>query len=220
MPRASFMNKLYRFDESSFTAICDHLAKMDSDLGAILENHGYPPFWKRSPSFETLVHIILEQQVSLASALSAMNKLKEKTGEVTPRNLQAMTDAGLRSCFFSRQKIDYTRQLTSAVISGKLDIGELENMDNDAVRARLTAIKGIGNWSADVFLMMALHRSDIFPSGDLALLTSIRETRRLPPNTPASAMAQLADEWKPFRTIAAFILWNAYLCRRNRKSSY
>ena len=213
------MNKLYRFDESNFMAICDHLAKMDADLGAILEKHGYPPCWKRPSSFETLVHIILEQQVSLASALSAMKRLKEKTGEITPRNLQALSDAELRSCFFSRQKIIYTRQLTAAVISGELDIGELENMDNEAVRSRLTAIKGIGNWSADVYLMMALHRSDIFPLGDLALLTSMRETKQLPPNTPTSAIALLADEWKPYRTIAAFVLWHAYLCRRSRQSS-
>lgn len=213
------MNMLYRFDESNFTAICDRLAKSDTDLGIILEKYGYPPCWKRPASFETLVHIILEQQVSLASALSAMKKLKEKTGEITPQNLQALTEAELRSCFFSRQKINYTRQLTAAVISAELNIRELENLDNDAVRSRLTAIKGIGNWSADVYLMMALHRSDIFPLGDLALLTSMRETKQLPPNTPTSAIALLADKWKPFRTIAAFILWHAYLCRRNRQSS-
>lgn len=150
------------FTDKNFISICDTLAINDPDLHSIIHQYGYPPFWKRTASFETLVHIILEQQVSLASAVAALNKLKEKIIRITPQNLLSLSDAEMKACYFSRQKIIYTKHLASEIISGQLNLEELNAMDNDRIRAALTKIKGIGNWSVDVYLMMVLQRCDLF----------------------------------------------------------
>lgn len=204
------------FSETNFKIICDQLAKTDADLQSILASCDYPPFWKRPPTFETLVYIILEQQVSLASARAAVARLKEKTGDITPANLVALTGEELRACYFSRQKITYVKHLATAILDNALNIDELSLMDNDSVRTTLTKIKGIGNWTVDVYLMMALQRSDLFPLGDIALITSIKETKKLSKDISKEAIAAIASRWKPYQTIAAFILWHAYLCKRRR----
>ncbi|MEP7110518.1 MAG: DNA-3-methyladenine glycosylase 2 family protein [Ferruginibacter sp.] len=211
------MSAIHSFSESNFKDICDHLAKKDPDLQAILDKYHYPPCWKRSPSFETLVHIILEQQVSLASAMAAMNKLKQKIGDITPANLIALRNEDLKDCYFSRQKIIYTRHLANAILTNELKIETFSRMDNDRVRSALTKIKGIGYWSADIYLMMALQRCDLFPLGDVALMTSLRETKNLSKEISREAIAAIASSWKPYQTIAAFILWHSYLCKRKRQ---
>ncbi len=210
------MNRIPTFSETNFKDICDHLGKKDPDLQLILNNCNYPPMWRRSPSFETLVHIILEQQVSLASALAALNKIKEKITHITPANLLILSNEELRACYFSRQKITYTRHLAQSFINNELNIRELDKMDNDTVRSTLTKIKGIGNWTVDVYLMMVLQRTDVFPLGDVALMTSVKETKRLSKDISREAIAEIASGWKPYQTIAAFILWHAYLCKRKR----
>lgn len=209
-------NRIPIFSETNFKDICDHLGKKDPDLQLILESYNYPPLWRRSPSFETLVHIILEQQVSLASALAALNKIKEKITHITPASLLALSNEELRACYFSRQKITYTKYLAQSVINNELNIGELSNMNNEVVRSTLTKIKGIGNWTVDVYLMMVLQRPDVFPLGDIALMTSIKETKRLSKDISKEAIAEIASGWKPYQTIAAFILWHSYLCKRKR----
>ena len=206
------------FTEKNFISICDKLAIQDHDLHSIIHQYGYPPLWKRAATFETLVHIILEQQVSLASALAALNKLKEKIGQITPVNLLLLSTEELKACYFSRQKIIYTRHLASELISGQLNLEELNAMDNDAIRTTLTKIKGIGNWSVDVYLMMVLQRSNLFPLGDVALIKSIRETKELPKETSREAIAIIAAKWKPYQTVAAFILWHSYLNKRKRQA--
>lgn len=208
------MNGIQTFSESDFKDICDILAKNDTDLQSILDTHHYPPCWKRSPSFETLVHIILEQQVSLASAMAALNKLKEKTGDITPANLASLSDEELKACYFSRQKIIYAKHLANALLNNELNLEALSLMDNDTVRSTLTKIKGIGNWTVDVYLMMALQRCDLFPLGDVALMISVRETKKLPKEISKKGIGVIASAWKPYQTIAAFILWHAYLCKR------
>ncbi|MEO6550805.1 MAG: DNA-3-methyladenine glycosylase 2 family protein [Ferruginibacter sp.] len=204
------------FDESNFKHICDWLASIDADLQSVINNAGYPPCWKRSPTFETLVHIILEQQVSLASALAAMKKLKEKIGEITPVSVAALSSEELRSCYFSRQKTVYVQQLAVAVLINELDIEALNKMSNDLVRAKLIKYKGIGNWTVDIYLMMALQRSDLFPLGDIALMTSMRATKNLAKEVSKEDIVAMAAAWKPYQTIAAFILWHAYLCKRKK----
>ena len=206
------------FTDKNFKSICDNLATDDPDLQSIIQQYGYPPFWKRTASFETLVHIILEQQVSLAAALTALNKLKEKVGEITPVNLLLLSNEELKACYFSRQKIIYTRHLASELISGQLNLEELNTMDNDTVRSTLTKLKGIGNWSVDVYLMMVLQRCDIFPLGDVALITSIKETKGLSKETSRKEIAIIAEKWKPYQTVAAFILWHSYLSKRKRQA--
>ena len=208
---------ILRFSEYNFISICDELIQKDADLKIIIDQYGYPPMWKRVASFETLIHIILEQQVSLASALSALKKLQEKIGEVTPQNLLALSNEELKFCFFSRQKIVYAQHLANVLLDDPLFLESLSEMDNDKVRTELIKIKGIGNWSADVYLMMVLQRADLFPLGDIALIKSIRETKNLSKEISKQSIAEIADQWKPYQTIAAFILWHGYLCRRNKK---
>ena len=208
---------ILRFSEYNFISICDELIQKDADLKIIIDQYGYPPMWKRVASFETLIHIILEQQVSLASALSALTKLKEKIGEVTPQNLLALSNEELKFCFFSRQKIVYAQHLANVLLDDPLFLESLSEMDNDKVRTELIKIKGIGNWSADVYLMMVLQRADLFPLGDIALIKSIRETKNLSKEISKQSIAEIAYQWKPYQTIAAFILWHGYLCRRNKK---
>jgi len=210
------MTAIPTFSEADFKHICDQLAKRDPDLASILATHDYPPLWRRTPSFETLVHIILEQQVSLASALAALKKLKEKIGEITPARLVALTNEELKACYFSRQKIVYVKHLACSILNNELDMNALSQMDDDAVRSALTKIKGIGNWTVDVYLMMVLQRRDLFPLGDVALMTSMKEIKKLPKDTSKEKIAGIAAAWKPYQTIAAFILWHAYLCKRKR----
>lgn len=171
--------------------------------------------WSRPNTFESLVHIILEQQVSLASALAALNKLKESIGEITPARVLPLTDEAFKSCYFSRQKTTYTRYLAEAILSGKVNLNTFETLPDDEIRRQLTALKGIGNWTVDVYLMFILHRTDVFPAGDLAAVQAFKKLKDLP-NTPKEILAELALQWRPYRTIATMILWHFYLSSRKK----
>lgn len=198
----------------SFTYLCDQLAEKDADLKNIIHQYGYPPFWSRKANFETLVHIILEQQVSLASAKAALHKLKETTGNVTTKKFLLLSDAALRACYFSRQKTMYARCLARVIQNKKLAIRKLSVMGEEEIRQQLTSIKGIGNWTVDVYLMMVLHRTDLFPIGDVALINSLKYVKKLPEQISKEKIEQTAEIWRPYRTIAAFMLWHAYLNRK------
>lgn len=128
------------FNKKNFTSLCDALAATDADLRMVIQQYGYPPLWKRAASFETLIHIILEQQVSLASALAALNKLKEKILDITPQNVLALSDEELKACYFSRQKMGYARHLAEVIISEDFNLNDFSTLDNEAVKARLTKI--------------------------------------------------------------------------------
>lgn len=205
------------FSASDFHAMCDRLAREDRDLLSIIRAHGYPPLWSRPEGFATLVHIILEQQVSLASARAALDKLIEKTGTITPENVLALSDETLKACYFSRQKMAYVRDLATRVMDGMLQLASFQELSNEAIRRELTAVKGIGSWTADIYLMMALHRCDLFPLGDIALINSIKAVKKLPSTTSHEEIALLANNWRPYRTVAAFLLWHAYIIRRGMK---
>src|SRR5579864_7045154 len=151
---------IQQFNQSNYQSICDELASADPDLQNIIDTHGYPPFWSRPNSFESLVHIILEQQVSLASANSALNKLRERVQEITPARILLLTDEEMRACYVSRQKSGYIKYLAEAILSGQINLEEFPVMHDDEVRAKLVALKGIGNWTADVYMISALHRAD------------------------------------------------------------
>jgi DNA-3-methyladenine glycosylase II len=200
-----------RFTQSTYQSICDKLAAADPDLAAIIKTYGYHPYWSRPNSFETLVHIILEQQVSLASALSALNKLKERVQEITPARILLLTDEEMRACYVSRQKNIYIKYLAEALLSGQLNLTELEDMPDDQVRAKLTALKGIGNWTADVYLMFVLQHSDIFPIGDLAAVNALKRIKKLPADITRQQMLEIAEQWRPYRTLATMLLWHFYL---------
>lgn len=209
------MKKPLYFTSDTLPRLCDRLAKKDADLKAVIDTYGYPPFWNRKPDFETLIHIILEQQVSLASAKAALRKLKEKLDKVTPGRLAALTDAELKACYFSRQKIVYARSLAAAILNKELSIADLPALPDEAIRSSLTRIKGIGNWTVDVYLMMVLHRNDLFPAGDIALVNSVKYLKQLPAHTSKEEILFMAEAWKPHRTVAAFLCWYAYLKRKN-----
>ncbi|WPU94540.1 DNA-3-methyladenine glycosylase 2 family protein [Mucilaginibacter sabulilitoris] len=200
-----------QFNQSNYRSICDELASADADLADIIDTYGYPPLWSRPNTFETLVHIILEQQVSLASALSALNKLKEYIQEITPARVLLLTDEEFKTCYFSRQKTIYTKYLAEAIISGQINLKELEQLPDDVIRAKLTALKGIGNWTADVYLMFVLQHADIFPIGDLAAVNALKRVKKLPKETTREELIDIARQWAPYRTIASMLLWHYYL---------
>src|SRR4026208_464265 len=205
------------FNENNFHQLCDKLFRKDKDLRRIGKEHGYPPMWVRPATFQTLILFILEQQVSLASAYAAFKKLREKIGYVTPAKVLSLMDEDLRACYFSRQKIVYARELAKAIQAKQLALKSFSNAHEDEVRIELKKIKGIGDWTVDVYLMHALQRSDLFPLGDIALVNSLKETKKLHPHTTKEDMLVIAESWRPYRTIASMILWHAYIKKRGIK---
>ncbi|MGJ7033021.1 DNA-3-methyladenine glycosylase family protein [Niabella hirudinis] len=205
---------IHSFSEKTFKRICNQLAKKDSHLAGVLKAYGHPPMWTRVNSFESLVHIILEQQVSLASALAALKKLQEYTGHISPEVLLKLSDTEMRACYVSRQKMIYIRGLAEAIISGSIDLAEIHQLPDAVIREKLTVLKGIGNWTVDVYLMFVLQRADIFPVGDLAAVNALKRLKALDKDTPKEALIAVAATWAPHRTVATMILWHYYLSER------
>jgi len=199
------------FSKRNFKKICDELASTDKDLALIIRTHDYPPMWTRPNTFETLVHIILEQQVSLASALAALNKLRARLKEVTPERFMELSDEELKACYFSRQKTVYSRGLAVALLNDHLELPMLESLPDDEVRAKLITLKGIGHWTIDVYLMFVLRRTDIFPMGDLAALNALRRVKKLSRDTSKEHLSKVVARWQPYRTVATMLLWHLYL---------
>ncbi len=204
-----------QFDSGSFDKLCDWLVKGDKDLQTVIELYGYPPMWTRPNSFETLVLTILEQQVSLASAFAAYKKLKDCI-TITPKKFLNLSDEDLRACYFSRQKIVYVRGLANAIISKQIVLKKFETADDAFVRKELTALKGIGNWTVDIYLIHALRHTDVFPIGDLALVNGIKMLKDDASLTKEDIF-KLAEKWKPYRTIATMIIWHYYIRKKNIK---
>lgn len=202
---------MLRFTSANYHSLCDQLAQTDPDFARVIQTYGYPPMWSRPNTFETLVHIILEQQVSLASALSALNKLKDRVGEVTPAGVLLLTDAELRECYFSRQKTAYVRYLAAAIINRQIDLEAFEQMEDEEIRTKLCSLKGIGNWTVDVYLMFVLKHTDVLPLGDLAVVNAIKRLKGLPKETTKDELASIGQQWKPYRTVASMLLWHYYL---------
>lgn len=187
------------------------LSARDPDLSQILSKFGPPPMWARKPGFPTLILIILEQQVSLASARAAYDRLREAATPLTPARFLELDGSTLRDIGFSRQKAAYGRGLAKALVSGHLDLNKLAMMPDTGVRAELIRIKGIGPWTADIYLLMALGRPDIMPSADLALATAIQKVKNLASRPTPDALNTISQNWKPWRAVAARILWHYYL---------
>jgi DNA-3-methyladenine glycosylase II len=157
------------------------------------------------------VHIILEQQVSLASAKAAFVKLEKASGVIAPETFLRFDDAQLKTIGFSRQKAAYCRGLARAILNGELDLDTLSTLDDESVRAALLRIKGIGPWTADIYLLMVLLRPDIWPGGDLALAVAYQKLRALPTRPSVAELAAIAETWRPWRAVAARLLWHFYL---------
>jgi len=198
-------------DDARLRAAAEELAVVDPDLGGILARHGPPPLWDRPAGFETLVAIVLEQQVSLASGAAALARLRSAAGAIEPAAIVALGEDGARSAGLTRQKARYVVGLAEATLDGRFDPDALAVADDEAARAALTALLGIGRWTADIYLLMVLCRPDVWPDGDLALATSMRRAKALAALPSAAEQREIAASWRPWRAVAARLLWHAYL---------
>jgi DNA-3-methyladenine glycosylase II len=187
------------------------LCRRDRDLAKVFERLGPPPLWAREPGFPTIVRIILEQQVSLSSAKAAFDRLVEATSPLTPRRFLKLDDIQLKAIGFSRQKTGYCRLLSESIIARRISLAAFDGMDDDLVRVEMMKLKGIGRWSADIYLLMALLRPDIWPSGDLALATAVQQVKRLSKRPNDEELAAMSARWRPWRAVAARLFWHHYL---------
>jgi DNA-3-methyladenine glycosylase II len=192
------------------------LASRDADLAAIVDRYGPPPLWDREPGFPTLLHIVLEQQVSLASAQAAFDRLLVATNPLTPTSFLRLTDDELLAVGFSRQKARYGRAIAAAVEDGSLDLDGLGDLRDAEVVAALESMPGIGRWTSSIYLLMVLGRPDVWPVADIALAESVRTVKGLDRRPDAEAMTRLGEPWRPWRSVAARLLWHDYLARRGR----
>jgi DNA-3-methyladenine glycosylase II len=197
-------------------AVAD-LTGRDPRLARIAAEYGPPPLWERDPGFPTLLRTILEQQVSLASARAAYEKLLVIASPLTPERFLGLNDSELKSSGFSRQKTRYGRDLAAAIVSGRLDLEGLQALDDQEARAALTRVKGIGKWTADIYLLLALRRPDVWPAGDLALATAVRQAMGLAATPDPVRMEAIGAAWQPWRSVAARLLWHYYLSTRSTK---
>lgn len=202
--------------QGTYEASITELSTRDKDLAAVILKWGNPPFWTHMPGFPGIVLAILSQQVSLESAQAAFTKLEVAVGPLVAETFLSLDDTKLREIGFSHQKASYVRGVAQAAIEGELDFDLLETLNDDQVRQKLMAIKGIGRWTADTYLLFALRRADAWPSGDLALAKSIQEVKGLVSVPGFDEVDRLALDWKPWREVAARILWHSYLSERGR----
>ena len=167
--------------------------------------------WKRPGGFRTLVLLILEQQVSLASARAAFDRLTAAAGRLTPERVLELDDAQYRGAGVSRQKTRYIRHLSACVLDKSLRLARLPHLDDDGVRAELTQVKGIGAWTAEVYLLMSLQRPDVWPVGDIALQAAAAEIKGRDARPGPEELMEIGEQWRPWRSVAARILWHHYL---------
>jgi DNA-3-methyladenine glycosylase II len=203
-------------DEASLLGAVEALSATDADLAGIVDRHGPPPLWARKPGFETLVKIILEQQVSLGSAVAALGRLRAALGiddgaPLRPRAVIELGEDAMRTAGLTRQKARYLRALAEDVESGRLDLAGVAAATDGDARAALITVAGIGRWTAGIYLLMALGRSDVWPDGDLALAAAMRRAKGLATLPSREEQRAIAEAWRPWRAVAARILWHAYL---------
>jgi DNA-3-methyladenine glycosylase II len=198
-------------DADALLAAVRELAARDVDLAGIVARHGPPPLWDRRPGFETLVAIVLEQQVSLGSGAAALARLRAAVGAVESERVVALGEDGARAAGLTRQKARYVVGLADAALDGTFDADTIAAADDDTARASLVRLLGVGPWTADIYLLMALGRPDIWPSGDLALAIAMRRAKRLAALPTLEEQTRIAAAWRPWRAVSARILWHAYL---------
>ena len=203
-----------KLDQTTLLEGVKWLSEKDPDLSMVVSEYGPPPLWDREPGFPSLLKIILEQQVSLASAQSTYDKLVSKLGILTPGSFITLDDAELKESGFSRQKTRYGRILAKSILDGSLDIYGFEEFSNEEVEEKLTALTGIGKWTAGIYLLMILCRPDVWPGGDLALNKAMMEVKGLEKVPDNDTAEEIAENWRPWRSVAARILWHHYLSGR------
>lgn len=194
----------------------EQLAKIDPDLGRLFLRLGTPPLWAREPGFATLIQIILEQQVSLKAARSMFQRLCEHLGEISPGSVMIAGEAGLKALGLTRQKARYCHGLAERIADGHLQLEQLEMLTDEEGRGALLAVPGLGPWSVDIYYLMALRRSDVWPQGDLALAVALQELKELDAPATHKEQARFAEAWSPWRAVAARMLWAHYLDARGQ----
>ena len=202
--------------EESLARSARLLASRDTHLAQILQTHGAPPLWARRPGFATLIRIILEQQVSLLSAAAMFRRLRKNILPFTPRQFLQVGETGLRSLGLTHQKTSYCLRLSESVIDKSIDLTALRQLPDEEVRNALVKIKGIGPWTADVYILMALRRPDVWPENDLALAIAMENLKGLSVRPTPNGLREMAESWRPFRAVAARMLWQHYLAQRGR----
>jgi DNA-3-methyladenine glycosylase II len=182
----------------------------------ILARAGPPRFRRRRNGFGTLLHVILEQQVSIDAAAAMHKRLLGLCRPLAPATFLALDDGTLRACGFSRQKMGYARDLARMIDSGKFDFSGLASAEDEVALGALLSVRGIGRWSADVYLLFALGRPDIWPAGDLGLQAAIRDHIGLGARVDEVEVRRLGEAWRPWRSVAACLFWQSYLHTRGR----
>lgn len=203
-----------RLDRGTLAAAVRALTRRDPALRNLVRRDGLPPLWARPPGFATLLRIILEQQVSLASARATFARLEAAAGVVSPRAVLGLRLDGLRDLGFTRQKAGYCVGLAQAIAGGALDLCRVAQAGDEAARDALVRVRGVGRWTADIYLLMALRRPDVWPAGDLALHRALMRAKQLRSLPSTAQAAELATVWAPWRSVAARIMWHAYLSER------
>jgi DNA-3-methyladenine glycosylase II len=189
----------------------DHLTQADRDLARVIDEIGPPPPRGEPPGFAALLGIIVSQQVSNGAAQAIWARLEAALdGEPTPKRLWALDEEVLRAAGLSRQKVIYARGLADEILSGRLDLAAVARLPDDDVIAALTQVKGIGRWSAEIYLLFALNRPDVMPANDLALVLSAQRLKRLRVRPSPERLLRLAEPWRPWRSVAARLLWHYY----------
>ncbi len=200
-------------------SMCRDLAGRDPHLAHVHNTYGTPPLWDRAPGFGTLLNIILEQQVSLASAKACFDKLTLYVGDVAPTALLKLDDAELRTIGFSRQKTAYARHLSEAVLEGRVALDGLHHLPDAEVKAELIKLKGVGEWTSDIYLLMAMLRPDVMPKGDIALHAAYQQLTGAGRRPGSDEFVAISEKWRPYRSVAARLLWHFYLSERRQKNA-
>ena len=203
-------------DEPALAQAVRALARIEPRFARIVKRHGAPPLWPREPGFQTLVLLMLEQQVSLAQGRAMYTRIANATGTVTPANVARLGEAGLRAIGVTRQKSSYLAALATALEDRAVDLDALATLSDVDADAALDALRGVGPWTAQCYLLFALRRSDVFPAADLALLEAVRDLWKLRARPSPDALARRARAWRPHRAVAARLLWHHYLSERGR----
>src|ERR1043165_9775591 len=204
-----------RLTRETLALAAAELAARDRYLNSIYKAHGIPPIWGRSPGFETLLRIVLEQQVSLVSARAMFAQLRLNIRPFTHAGFIALGEPRLRSLGVTRQKSHYCIQVANAFTNR--DLRRISSMPDEEAHATLLRIKGVGPWTANIYLLMALKRPDIWPDGDIALATAVGKLRQMKTRPSFIDLAKIADAWRPYRSVAARMLWQFYLAEQNRR---
>jgi DNA-3-methyladenine glycosylase II len=216
VPLDRMMPVVTRLDHDTFAEASTFLAGEDDSLAGILSTHGLPDFWSRPPGFPTLTLLILEQQVSLESGAAVYRRLVTAAGGSGPGHIHGLGVDGVRACGVTRQKTGYILDLAAAVLGGDLDLPGLDTVTEGQARAALLGIRGVGEWTADAYLLSAQRRPDVFPVGDRALQVGMAETLGLDTIPDSEQLLFLAEPWRPMRAVAARLVWHSYLSRRGR----